>query len=511
MPISPDRLDPIKKKAAPKLTPAQIAAIDAAKTAYEAANAKYKTSLTAYQGALDGANFLAFSYPKFPLLKVEQNGTTVKIFVKDDGVGGSWDSDWSGERGYIWGSKSQYDTSYLVTLDSTYNNTTKVRTITCSSTQVGSTSTIKTTILGGWFGVGRGSETSDGWWADVLTKWKAKELALLEKNGKYRTWQALKSGAPITATSADDLGGGDTTTTQIVTPPSPEAPVEYNLPAVKTTYFNNDNYYKDKVLLTAGGQPLPRTIITNAMQLWNTSNDAAHKGMIQTYAFWSSQYSKNKDPNLADLGYYNKGLFSKKHGFQFIYNPNTVEMFWGGTPPVDVGYVMSGKDNTPYIVPSSSSSTIGFSLVLNRVNDLSLIQNLGVAKVAAASDQYYGQTATTADIQTIANRGTMYDIEYLLKTLVGFEMYSRLRGYNTADIGFLMGYTVELHLGKDLRYLGNISGFNVHHSIFTKDMIPVYTTINITLNRRIEPQSAPSAESTASTRRSGGRTIMRAE
>jgi hypothetical protein len=77
----------------------------------------------------------------------------------------------------------------------------------------------------------------------------------------------------------------------------------------------------------------------------------------------------------------------------------------------------------------------------------------------------------------------MYDIEYLLRTLLGYQLKSSLRNVFTSDIGYLGAYPVELHLGNNLRYLGIIDGFNVSHTIFNQNMVPVFSNVSITFSR----------------------------
>jgi hypothetical protein len=292
-----------------------------------------------------------------------------------------------------------------------------------------------------------------------------------------------------------------------VNPPSPLAPVKYNVPSLKSAYHRNDEYYVNNMLFGPGGSPATSSSVTNARQLWANATDA-HKGMIQTYAFWTSNQSK--DPNLPSW-YTKYGVGKNRYGFQFLYNPTTVAMSWGGTPAVDPGFIMSGKDTTPYVTPSASSSTISFSVLLNRRPDLGAIETLGADAVASRSVEFYGKQIDLTDIKQIEQRGTMYDVEYLLKTLVGFEQYSALRGYSTSDIGFLLGYTVEVHLGKNLRYLGTIAGFEVTHTHFTKDMVPVMGSINLMINRRIEPSAASAATSIVQPASSGIGNTARAQ
>jgi hypothetical protein len=173
-------------------------------------------------------------------------------------------------------------------------------------------------------------------------------------------------------------------------------------------------------------------------------------------------------------------------------------MGWGGTPNVDPGLYMSGKDATPYITPSQTSSWISFDLIVNRMPDMALLNAKGPVGVLENLESIYGlphshsETAPGGqqyleELKTIQSLGTMYDIEYLLSTLIGFREFSALRGRYTADFGFLMGVPVELHLGKQMRYIGTILDFNVTHTIFSEGMIPTFTNISITFSRRIEP------------------------
>jgi hypothetical protein len=96
---------------------------------------------------------------------------------------------------------------------------------------------------------------------------------------------------------------------------------------------------------------------------------------------------------------------------------------------------------------------------------------------------YNRSNVSTTDLKDIKNNGTMYDIEYLLNTLVPYKMKSVLRKKWTSDIGYLHSFPIELHLGKGLRYLGIISSFSVQHKIFNEDMVPLMSWVNITVSR----------------------------
>lgn len=343
-------------------------------------------------------------------------------------------------------------------------------------------------------------------WRDRNTTYAAylKKKAAYEKlfNGSYMDTPP-KPKKDKDKNSGGGGGGGDQKSTPKIT--DPNAPVKYNIPSVKTSYFRNDALYTkptadnpyNGVLFTEGGSPASAEMVRNANKLWLDATN--HKGMIQTYAYWRTaggdgSTSGNKvDPNLPEYFGQSRALALEKFGFQFLYNPPTVRMGWSGAPVIDVGNVVSGNDTTPFIVPAASSSTLGFQILLNRTADLSTISYYGVDEVVKNYKEIYGAEPEDVDIRTeltaMKNLGTMYDVEYLLKTLVGFEMYSRLRNRKTADIGFLMGYPVELHLGKDLRYLGTITQFEVVHEYFSRDMIPLRSYLDIAFERRIEPEA----------------------
>jgi hypothetical protein len=98
----------------------------------------------------------------------------------------------------------------------------------------------------------------------------------------------------------------------------------------------------------------------------------------------------------------------------------------------------------------------------------------------------YGHTPPAdynESLKRIRDTGTMYDVEFLLQTLLGYKAFSSLRGTHTPDIGYIGSFPVELHLGKSLRYIVLVSDISVNHTIFTKDMVPVYTNVSIFAGR----------------------------
>jgi hypothetical protein len=116
--------------------------------------------------------------------------------------------------------------------------------------------------------------------------------------------------------------------------------------------------------------------------------------------------------------------------------------------------------------------------------DIKYINKDGSLNSGKTVDNLWPQNKPNADtLKRIRNRGTMYDVEFLLQTMFSYEpIRSQLRG-KTSDIGFLGAFPVELHLGNKLRYVAIIDNITVNHVIFTEDMVPMFTTVSISAKR----------------------------
>jgi hypothetical protein len=270
----------------------------------------------------------------------------------------------------------------------------------------------------------------------------------------------------------------------------------FNVPAAADAYFssrerfllelNAANIKDPAVYNNAVNKP---SVVYNAANLWRTAG--AHKGMIQT---WTPP--DGSTPATPTVGGAKVNVDNTRYGYQFLYNPGTVEMTWQGVPNTDVGLQTSGNEKFNLYGTSVTQSTIKIQLVLNRMFDMkyynanpgqdtglltnssvSLKPNVDIKKV------YPGRQPSPQEQADIVNKGTMYDIEYLLRTLLGFTAYSSLRGEKTADIGYVSAKPVELHLGNKLRYLVFIGGIGVNHIMFTENMVPIFSTLSLTCNR----------------------------
>jgi hypothetical protein len=257
----------------------------------------------------------------------------------------------------------------------------------------------------------------------------------------------------------------------------------YNVGCVDSAYFSQEKNFAKLSNIKLGTKP---GIVANARDLWSAS--AANKGMIVLTVFGN----KGDTDILVPSGTNN--TLMARYGFQFHYNPGSIEMSYTGVPPMDINYVATQDDPFNVIGVAGSNvtqSTITFDIVLNRTMDHQYYsvplgndgRQSGRATLTDPTKQIYSPRNPDAiDQVAIWQKGTMYDVEFLLRTIMGFAYATELRGV-TADVGWLSGRPVDLHLGQSLRYRCFISGFNVRHVIFNERMVPIFSTVSLSFNR----------------------------
>lgn len=246
-------------------------------------------------------------------------------------------------------------------------------------------------------------------------------------------------------------------------------PLSYNASSVKETYFSNRTDFINKLMLSHN-QP---TVVRSASDLWTSV--LGSKGMIvtseQVLKAWNSGSNKAQSSDYFD---------KHNYGFQFQYNPGTVAMSYFTSPNVDVTMITSGTEMFNLAGVSGSQGSVSFQIIINRIFDMQYYDEYGNLQ---NPDRYAKAPASAAEEKAIYNKGTMYDLEYLLRVLMGTTMSSYLRGENTADMGWLPAIPVELHLGKSLRYLGVVNSLNINHMIFNERMVPLFSTVDIAFAR----------------------------
>jgi hypothetical protein len=208
-----------------------------------------------------------------------------------------------------------------------------------------------------------------------------------------------------------------------------------------------------------------------------------------------------------------------KYGFQFIWNPETF------TQQTQVNMTVTPSNTDPTIGLTgfaAANSSLQFTLRLDRTNDFACaksvvnIEDLVPALSDAAHDRnenlkktqlqnaasivpFYnvGSFSTnTADvieskIVNLLKYGTEFDLEYLYKTING-DGWRGIGGRDTSNIGYLMPALIRVDLGNQ-KFVGVVSSVSVNHLAFTRDMIPIRTDVNLTIDLRANIQPTTNA------------------
>jgi hypothetical protein len=268
------------------------------------------------------------------------------------------------------------------------------------------------------------------------------------------------------------------------TPPAPLVPLyTYNAPMVRTAYFRGDGPQSkttDRAISDAGNYedaqnmytPTVYDPITGAVSV----SSPAAKGTFQMYRRM-----------LDNTQFYNKVKTADSdvtmYGFKFLYNPTEVSMSWGIAEGFNPEVTRSGADGGIGPVGAGiDQSTVDFTLLLNRLEDMKYIDSNGLR--STVKNPYPGNFNNPEDLKMIYKKGTMYDIEYLFRTINGPNaIYQSGLNDKTADQGFLIGARVELHLGDGLRYLVRLGSLSINHTVFNDRMVPLLSNVQISCHR----------------------------
>jgi hypothetical protein len=182
----------------------------------------------------------------------------------------------------------------------------------------------------------------------------------------------------------------------------------------------------------------------------------------------------------------------RKWGFQFLWNPSeistNVSRNMDITPSAaDTLRVVSG------VFPGQE--TVNFNILLDRVNDFACIRSSKVkdfndfSKFYSAYYPGQGKQPFGEQLEALMRQGTMADLEYLFKAIngsgMGVEKWGTLMGKRTANLGYLQPTLLGISLGPDrlnnLSYVGWLSNIAINHNMFTQDMIPMRTTVTLSI------------------------------
>lgn len=286
--------------------------------------------------------------------------------------------------------------------------------------------------------------------------------------------QSKNTLSALTALAAQAPPGTSVWTMQSLLSPSNN--FEYNVSGVLESYYSP----RDKFLEVAKFSSNKPSVVSSAAELWTSVK--ASKGMLVSYL----PPTENTSYQTGDVPKTASPFFGKNYGFQFMYNPSQISMNYTGAPNVDVALQTSGTEKFNLMGTSATQSTISFQILINRMFDMKYYEpdGKGSGRLGPGGARAYGaRVPNLAEQNAIYDMGTMYDVEYLLRTLLGYTLKSYLRNGQTADMGYLGARPVELHLGKSLRYLGTVTSVSLDHRIFNERMVPLFTNVGISFSR----------------------------
>jgi hypothetical protein len=214
---------------------------------------------------------------------------------------------------------------------------------------------------------------------------------------------------------------------------------------------------------------------------------------------------------------------NSQYGFRFMYNPPMINYSLGIAAGINPSYVFGSRSGAQSMPIFSVGSQLSLDLVINRVEDVAFLRgiketeeadfraliqkgdgpysswvgkNLNVTSQVLPPEE--GDNAEDAPVSTtyntsvvgtrlgqlleIRNKGTLHDLEYLFRSMLGRRFLTAYRG-ETADIGIATGQVLVLYLSPSMVYRVRVSAFNYTHKIFTPDMIPTFTEVSLTFDR----------------------------
>jgi hypothetical protein len=268
------------------------------------------------------------------------------------------------------------------------------------------------------------------------------------------------------------------TTAVVAPPPTPTSDYQWNLPPHKWSLPVEPSDVSDTVAAR-----------TDAVHTTRRGKIWYYQGYVGTTAV----------PTLDEVGTTgthtqaaNAALSINKYGFQFMWNPETFSQ----NTAVNMSVTPSGSDPTIALTGfAAANSTMSFTLRLDRTNDFACANNLFLANkdLSDVAGFYTIGNSDKSNFKSSASKlsdllayGTEADLEYLYKTVNGTG-FKNVAGRSTSNIGYLMPALIRIDLGQQ-KFVGVVSSVGVNHLAFTRDMVPIRTDVDITIDLRANIQ-----------------------
>lgn len=219
------------------------------------------------------------------------------------------------------------------------------------------------------------------------------------------------------------------------------------------------------------------------LSTWNKDALAVQKNTDNELGFmYQDAYNTNSGTNSkTNDGGYTRSM-KDLYAFQFMYNPTSISYSVGSDPSID--WLGQGGTQGDVSVPMFGQGTVSFKLYINRIYDMGILRDKDAHELSSSGYGYL-RTLKQVDIDGLLKRGTEYDLEFLYRVLNGtpYPSIAMSMGTMTSDYGLVFGLPIWVRFHNNLRYKCVVTGLNVNHVMFTRNMIPMFTEVDITLQR----------------------------
>jgi hypothetical protein len=194
------------------------------------------------------------------------------------------------------------------------------------------------------------------------------------------------------------------------------------------------------------------------------------------------------DKKQAEFATSNAANLDKLWGFRFLFNPSYISINMSSNNKVDW---TRPNENGAVLIADGIGGTISVNILLDRVADMATMKQWKKNGGGPLTQAAYPVTMDAEQCAGILHRGTEYDLEYLFRVVNGNPQKVILMGESPKDglelLSANMGYMTQIpfifKISERQRYKVILESINIEHSMFTRDMIPIRTVVQIGLQR----------------------------
>ena len=194
------------------------------------------------------------------------------------------------------------------------------------------------------------------------------------------------------------------------------------------------------------------------------------------------------DKKQAEFATSNAANLDKLWGFRFLFNPTYLSINMSSNNKVDW---TRPNENGAVLIADGIGGTISVNILLDRVADMVTMKQWQKNGGGSLPQGQYPVSMDAEQCAGILHRGTEYDLEYLYRVVNGNPQKVILMGESPKDgleiLSANMGYMTQIpfifKISERQRYKVILENINIEHSMFTRDMIPIRTVVQIGLQR----------------------------